>query len=173
MALRRGFYRWLIPAAFVLPLWLFVGWIVFGANPLSLLWVLLSAPIVLIGQLILTLLVRARPTARAEQAVSWTDLALIGGWNVLIVALGIFSNPWWWALFALTVVVGFVALVAAFQQLWREARPAGSLLRTPAGVGYVPAPAARPETVPDATSSTSANASPSEICTEMSVSLPE
>ena len=56
MALRRGFYRWLIPAAFVLPLWLFVGWIVFGANPLSLLWVLLSAPIVLIGQLILTLL---------------------------------------------------------------------------------------------------------------------
>ena len=120
------------------------------ANPLSLLWVLLSAPIVLIGQLILTLLVRARPTARAEQAVSWTDLALIGGWNVLIVALGIFSNPWWWALFALTVVVGFVALVAAFQQLWREARPAGSLLRTPAGVGYVPAPAARPETAPDA-----------------------
>ena len=64
MALRSGFFRWLIPAAFVLPLWLFIGWIVFGANPLSLLWVLLSAPIVLIGQLILTLLVRARPTAR-------------------------------------------------------------------------------------------------------------
>ena len=150
MALRSGFFRWLIPAAFVLPLWLFIGWIVFGANPLSLLWVLLSAPIVLIGQLILTLLVRARPTARTEQAVSWTDLALIGGWNVLIVALGVFSNPWWWALFVVTVIVGVAALVAAFRQLWREARPAGTLLRTPAGVGYVPPPVARPATATDA-----------------------
>ena len=64
MALLRAFYRWLIPAAFVLPLWLFVGWIVFGASPLSLLWVLLSAPIVMVGQLILTLLVRARDGGR-------------------------------------------------------------------------------------------------------------
>lgn len=150
MALRRGFYRWLIPAAFVLPLWLFIGWIVFGANPLSLLWVLVSAPIVLIGQLILTLLVRARPTARAEHAVSWTDIATIGVWNALIVALGVFSNPWWWPLFVVTVIVGVVALVAAFRQLWAEARPAGTLLRTPAGVGYVPAPTQRPGTVPDA-----------------------
>lgn len=145
MALRSGFYRWLIPAAFVLPLWLFIGWIVFGANPLSLLWVLISAPIVLVGQLILTLLVRARGTARAERAVSWTDLALIGGWNVLIVALGVFSNPWWWVLFAVTVVVGVAALWSAFAQLWREARPMGVVLRTPAGVGYVPAPEARAE----------------------------
>lgn len=150
MALRSGFFRWLIPAAFALPLWLFIGWIVFGANPLSLLWVLLSAPIVLIGQLILTLLVRARPTARTEQAVSWTDLALIGGWNVLIVALGVFSNPWWWALFVVTVIVGVAALVAALRRLWREARPAGTLLRTPAGVGYVPPPVGRPATATDA-----------------------
>lgn len=150
MALRSGFFRWLIPAAFVLPLWLLIGWIVFGANPLSLLWVLLSAPIVLIGQLILTLLVRARPTARTEQAVSWTDLALIGGWNVLIVALGVFSNPWWWALFVVTVIVGVAALVAAFRRLWREARPAGTLLRTRAGVGYVPPPVGRPATATDA-----------------------
>ena len=141
MALRSGFYRWLIPAAFVLPAWLLVGWIIFGANPLSLLWVLLSAPIVLVGQLILTLLIRARGTARAERAVSWVDVALIGGWNVLIVALGVFSNPWWWALFALTVVVGVAALWGALAQLWREARPAGAILRTPDGLGYVPAPA--------------------------------
>lgn len=143
MALRAGFYRWLIPGAFVLPLWLFIGWIVFGSNPLSLLWVLVSAPIVLVAQLILTLLVRARGTARAERAVSWTDLALIGGWNVLVVALGVFSNPWWWALFAVTVVVGIGALWSVFVQLWRETRPAGIVLRTPEGMGYVPAPAPR------------------------------
>lgn len=141
MALRSGFFRWLIPAAFVLPLWLFIGWIISGASPLSLLWVLLSAPIVLVGQLILTLLIRARGTVRAERAVSWTDLGLVGGWHVLIVALGFFGNPWWWPVFAVTIVVGVCALWSAFAQLWREARPVGAVLRTPAGVGYVPAPA--------------------------------
>ena len=140
MALRSGFYRWLIPAAFVLPLWLVAGWIISGAGPLSLLWVLLSAPIVMVGQLILTLLVRARGTARAERAVSWTDVGLIGGWNALIVALGVFANPWWWALFALTIVVGFGALWGVLAQLWREARPTGVVLRTADGMGYVPAP---------------------------------
>ena len=140
MALRSGFFRWLIPAAFVLPLWLFIGWIVFGANPLSLLWVLLSAPIVLIGQLILTLLVRARPTARTEQAVSWTDLALIGGWNVLIVALGVFSNPWWWLVLGITVAVGIALLWTQLWELWREAKPTAALRHTAEGVAYIPAP---------------------------------
>lgn len=140
MALRSGFYRWLLPAAFVLPLWLFVGWIVFGANPLSLLWVLVSAPIVLIGELVLSLLVRARGTARAERAVSWTDLALIGAWHVLVVSLGFFANPWWWPLFALTVAVGIGSFWGVLAQLWREARPMGVVLRTPDGVGYIPAP---------------------------------
>jgi len=32
MVLRRLFLRWLFPAAFVLPLWLFVGWIVFSGG---------------------------------------------------------------------------------------------------------------------------------------------
>ncbi|GAA3023259.1 MFS transporter permease [Microbacterium dextranolyticum] len=149
MALRSGFYRWLLPAAFVLPLWLFVGWIVFGANPLSLLWVLISAPIVLIGELVLSLLVRARGTARAERAVSWTDLALIGAWHVLVFSLGFFANPWWWPLFGLTVAVGVGAFWGVLAQLWREARPMGVVLRTPGGVGYVPAPA--PDETPSRT----------------------
>lgn len=147
MWLRQAFYRWLIPAAFLLPLWLLIGWIVFGANPWALLWVLISAPIVLIGQLVLTLLVRARGTVRAERAVSWADVGVIGGWNVLIVALGVFDSRWWWPLFALTIAVGVAALWTALWQLWREARPASIVLRTADGVGYVPAPAAAaPET---------------------------
>ena len=144
MALRSGFFRWLIPAAFVLPFWLFVGWIISGASPLSLLWVLLSAPIVLVGQLILTLLIRARGTVRAERAVSWTDFGLVGAWHLLIVALGFFGNPWWWAIFGITVAVGIGALWSAFTQLWREARPVGTVLHTPEGVGYVPAPSHAP-----------------------------
>ncbi|PZU47275.1 MAG: MFS transporter permease [Microbacterium sp.] len=150
MALRSVFYRWLIPAAFILPLWLFIGWIVSGSSALSLLWVLVSAPIVLVGQLILTLLVRARGTARAERAVSWTDFSLIGAWHVLIVALGFFANPWWWPLFGLTVAVGVAALWMAFLQLWREARPAGLVLHTPSGMGYVPAAAPKAPSPADA-----------------------
>lgn len=138
MWLRRAFFRWLIPAAFVLPLWLFVGWIVFGASPWALLWVIVSAPIVLVGQLILTLLVRARGTVRADRAVSWADAGVLGAWHVLIVALGVFDSRWWWPILFLAVVVGVGALWSSLSQLWREARPSVAVLRTPAGVGYVP-----------------------------------
>jgi len=150
MALRSVFYRWLIPAAFVLPFWLFVGWVIFGANALTLLWVLISAPIVFVGELILTLLVRARGTARAERAVSWTDLALIGTWQLLVIALGFFANPWWWVVFGITIAVGIAALISEFRQLWREARPVGAILHTTDGVGYIPAPSPRPQSATDA-----------------------
>jgi len=138
MWVRQAFFRWLIPAAFVLPLWLFIGRIVFGANPWALLWVILSAPVVLVGQLILTLLVRARGTVRADRAVSWADAGILGAWHILIIALGVFDSRWWWPLLAVTVVVGVAALWSSLRQLWREARPGVSVLRTPAGVGYIP-----------------------------------
>ena len=97
----------MIPAAFVLPLWLFVGWIAFDAGAWALLWVLLVAiPSVLIGQLVLTLLVRARPTARAARAVSWWDVAGFAVWHALTFALGFFVAAWWLPVFLLTVAVG-------------------------------------------------------------------
>lgn len=138
MWVRRGFFQWLLPAAFVLPLWLVIGWIVFGASAWALLWVFVSTPIVFVGQLILTLLVRARGTVREDRAVSWADLAAIGGWHVLIIALGVFDGRWWWPVFGLTIAVGIVALWSSFTQLWREARGGPGFLRTAQGVGYIP-----------------------------------
>ncbi len=129
MWLRQAFFRWLVPAAFVLPLWLFVGWIVFGASPWALLWVLVSAPLVFVGQLVLTLLVRARGTVRADRAVSGTDAAVIGSWHALIVALGVFDSGWWWPVLAVTVAVGGAALWTSLWQLWREARPSAVFAR--------------------------------------------
>ena len=65
MWLRRAFYGWLIPAAFILPLWLLVGWGVFNAGGWAFLWVLfLAIPGVFLWQLLLTLLVRARGTVQ-------------------------------------------------------------------------------------------------------------
>lgn len=142
MWLRRAFFQWLIPAAFVLPLWLFVGWMVFGASPWALLWVLISAPVVFVGQLVLALLVRARGTVRAERAVSWTDVALFGAWHVLIVILGVFSNPVWWAVLGLTVAVGVVLLWMQLRQLWGEAKPTSVIRRTLDGVAAFSPPRA-------------------------------
>jgi len=129
MWLRQAFFRWLLPAAFVLPLWLFIGWIVFGASPWALVWVLLSAPIVFVGQLVLMLLVRARGTVRADRAVSSTDAAVIGAWHVLIIALGLFDGTWWWPILGVTVAVGVAALWTSLWQLWRETGPRAVLLR--------------------------------------------
>lgn len=129
MWLRRAFFRWLIPAAFVLPLWLFVGWIVFGANPWALLWVLISAPIVFAGQLVLTLLIRARGTVRTDRAVSGTDAAVLGAWHALIIALGVFDGSWWWPILGVTVAVGAAALWTSLWQLWRESGPRAVLVR--------------------------------------------
>lgn len=142
MWLRRAFFLWLIPAAFVLPLWLVIGWIVFGAKPWALLWVLFSAPIVFVGELVLSLLVRARGTVRSARAVSWTDVGLFGAWHVLIIALGVFDSAWWWPVFAVTIGVGVALLWVQLRQLWREATPAAALRRTVDGVAYIPPPAA-------------------------------
>ena len=138
MWFRHAFFRWLIPAAFVLPLWLFVGWIVFGASPWALLWVLVSAPIVFVGQLALTLLVRARGTVRADRAVSGTDAAVIGSWHALIVALGVFDGGWWWPILAVTIAVGAAALWTSLWQLWREARPSAVFARFDASDARLP-----------------------------------
>lgn len=147
MSLRRGFFRWLIPAAFLLPLWLFVGWIIFGQSPWGLLWVFVSVPIVFIGQLVLTLLVRARGTVRATRAVSWWDVAGFSAWHLLVIALGTFDAAWWWPVFGATVVVGLGLLWLELWQLWREARPANFVLRTADGISYIPPTA---QTAPDA-----------------------
>lgn len=139
-------FQWLIPAAFVLPLWLFVGWIVSGASPWALLWVFVSVPAVFIGQLVLSLLVRARGTVRAERAVSWTDVALFGAWHALIIALGVFSNPWWWLVLGVAVVTGVALLWAQLWELWREAKPTAAVRRSSEGMAYIPAPENRTST---------------------------
>jgi hypothetical protein len=145
MWLRRAFFVWLIPAAFVLPLWLLVGWAIAGAGAWAFLWVLfLAIPGVLIWQLILTLLVRARGTVRAHRAVSWWDVLGFGVWHALIIALGFFDRAWWGPVMVVALLAGVGMFWLELWQLWREARPSTILLRTSEGVAYLP-PQAAPE----------------------------
>lgn len=139
MWLRRAFFGWLIPAAFVLPLWMLVGWIVFNAGGWALLWVLFIAiPGVFVWQLVLTLLVRARGTVRAERAVSWWDVLGFSVWHALLISLGFFNPTWWAPVLVVAVLVGLAVFWLALWQLWSEARPSRILLRTTEGVAYLP-----------------------------------
>ncbi len=140
MVVRRVFFWWLIPAAFVLPLWMLVGWIVTGAGGWALLWVFFAIPGIFVWQLILTLLVRARGTVRAERAVSWWDVGGFALWHALVIALGLFNPTWWAPVFIAAMIVGVGLLWLEFWQLWSEARPSRFILRTSDGLGYIPAP---------------------------------
>ncbi len=148
MWLRRGFFGWLIPAAFVLPLWLLIGWAVSGAGGWALLWVVLAIPGVLVWQLILTLLARARATVRAHRAVSWWDVAGFATWHALVASLGFFGAAWWAPILVLALIVGIVLFWLQLWQLWREARPSLSLRRFRGGLESIPAPEERTAPAP-------------------------
>ncbi len=129
MWLRRAVFRWLLPAAFLLPLWLIVGWAVFQGG-WAILWVLfIAVPSVLVGQLALTLLTRSRPSVRAERAVSWLDVAGFATWHALTVAVGCFvDGAFGWLLIA-AILVGLGLVWLQVWQLWTELRGSGVGIR--------------------------------------------
>lgn len=129
MWIRQAFFRWLLPSAFLLPLWLLIGWAVFQGG-WSILWVLLIAmPSVFVGQLLLTLLTRSRPSVRAERALSWWDVAGFGLWHALTIAVGFFIGGAFGWLLAAAIVVGIGLVWLQLWQLWNEARGSGARIR--------------------------------------------
>lgn len=130
MVLRRAFFHWLLPSAFLLPLWMVVGWAIFGQSGWALLWVLLIAvPSLFIGQLVLTLLTRSRPSVRAERAVSWWDVLGFAVWHGLTIAVACFIDgafPW---LLTGAIVAALGLFWLQLWQLWNEARGSGARIR--------------------------------------------
>lgn len=142
MWLRRAFYVWLIPAAFLLPLWLLVGWGVFTAGGIAFLWtIFIAIPSVFLGELILTLLVRARGTVRATRAVSWWDVAGFTVWHALTIAVGFFNSAWFAPVLVAAILVGIGMFWLELWQLFRETRGSAVVVRTTStGYSYIPAP---------------------------------
>ncbi|WP_285137160.1 MFS transporter permease [Microbacterium sp. lyk4-40-TSB-66] len=144
MVLRRLFLRWLFPAAFVLPLWLFVGWIVFsGGSGWALLWLFVAVPAVFVSQLLLSLVIRARTSVRETRAVSWRDLGGLGVWHLVIIALGLFDSRVFFPLLVLSIVGALLLFWSSLAQLWNEARGAVTVLHTTDGTAYIPPTAER------------------------------
>ncbi|KDA06201.1 MFS transporter permease [Microbacterium sp. CH12i] len=130
MWLRSAFYRWLMPAAFLLPLWLLIGWGIFNAGGWAFLWVLFIAiPSVFLGQLLLTLLVRARPSARETRMVSWWDVLGFTVWHGLTIAVGCYPQTWFPLLLTGAIVVAVAMFWLMLWQLWSEARGARESIR--------------------------------------------
>jgi hypothetical protein len=129
MRLRQAFYRWLIPAAFLLPLWLIIGGVVFQSG-WGMLWVLfIAVPSVFAGQLVLALLTRSRATVRAQRAVSWWDVGGFTLWHGLTIAVGCFIDGAFGWLLAAAVVVGVGLIWLQLWQLWNEAKASGVRIR--------------------------------------------
>lgn len=124
MFLRRGFFAWLFPAALVLPVWLLIGWGVFTGGGLAFLWVLfIACPSVLLGQVLIAMLIRARGTVRAARAVSWWDVLGLTVWHGLTIAVGFYNDAWFAPVLVGAIIAGFGLIALSLRQLWAEAKP--------------------------------------------------
>jgi len=120
----------MFPAAVVLPGWLLIGWGVSGAGGWAFLWVLFIAiPSVFIGQIVLTLLQRARPSARETQMASWWDVLGFGVWHALTIAVGFYPQTWFPLLLTGAIAVALALFWLMLRQLWGEAGTAGPGIR--------------------------------------------
>lgn len=132
-----------MPAAVVLPLWLLIGWGIFNAGGWAFLWVLFIAiPSVFIGQIALTLLVRARASVRETRMVSWWDVVGFGVWHALTIAIGCYPQAWFPVLLIGAIAVAIALFVLMLRQLWDEARGAGSGIRVTMPTVSAPRPEA-------------------------------
>jgi hypothetical protein len=115
MLIRRAFLRWLVAAVVVLPIWLGVGWAFFGGGGWGTLGLVITVPVAFIALGIIALLVWARPTVRAERAVSWTDVGVIGAWHASIIGIGFYGEG-----ATIFGVLGILLAIAAFwTSIWQ------------------------------------------------------
>lgn len=114
MAIRKLFYYWQFIAVIALPLWLVVGWPIFGEGGWGVFGVFFAAAALGIALLVVSLLIYARKDVRLARAVSWPDVGVLALWHALIIASGFYaaSSPW------LSVLVIVVGLFAFWFSIW-------------------------------------------------------
>jgi hypothetical protein len=119
--IRRAFFYWQFIAVIVLPLWLVVGWPVFGAGGWKVLGVFFGAVALGIGLLVVSSLFYARKEVRASRAVSWPDVGVLSVWHALIITVGFYAaaSPW---VSVLAIVVGIGAFWFALWELFDAAK---------------------------------------------------
>jgi hypothetical protein len=121
MALRRAFHAWQFAAAAVLPLWLLLGYTLWGRSVGGFLSLVLLVPIVIVTELALASLFSARARIRRERALDLPAVAVLSVFQVGVIGFGFFSplSDWF----------GLLAAVAAIGGIWLGARLLGRDVR--------------------------------------------
>lgn len=107
MALHRVLRTWWFAAAGVLPLWLLVGYAVWGSSVGGLLAVVLVAPVVLLVELGLALLFTAGARVRRTRVPDPLSIVLVSAFQAGVVGFGFFGPATaWFALLAAAAAIG-------------------------------------------------------------------
>ncbi|GAA4366087.1 hypothetical protein [Agromyces bauzanensis] len=115
MLIRRAFLWWLVAAAVVLPIWLGVGWVTFGRGGWGTLGLVITVPITFITLAVVALLVRIRPTVRADRAASWMDVGVVGALHAAVIGIGFYGDSG--AFFGVMAIL--LAIVAFWSSVWQ------------------------------------------------------
>lgn len=115
MLIRRAFYRWQFIAAIALPVWLLLGYAIFGSSGWGVIGLMFATPIAFISLGVVALIVAARPDVRRLKAVDWADVAVLGVWHLLIIAAGFYGPTG--ITFAILAMIG--AIGAFWYAVWR------------------------------------------------------
>ncbi|GAA1515636.1 hypothetical protein BJ978_002895 [Agromyces terreus] len=119
MLFRRIFFRWIQAATVVLPIWLAVGWAVFGGGGWGTLGLIITVPVTFISLAVIALLTSMRPSVREQRAVSWGDVGVLGAWHLAIIGFG-FSGPSMASFAFLSIALALAAFWYAIVQLVRD-----------------------------------------------------
>jgi hypothetical protein len=115
MLFRRAFLRWLVAAAVVLPVWLGIGWALFGGGGWGTLGLVIVVPVAFIALSVVALLVWIRPTVRAQRAASWADVAIVGAWHASIIGIGFYGQ----GATSFGVLAVLLAIAAFWSSVWQ------------------------------------------------------
>jgi hypothetical protein len=109
MALRRAFLTWQFVAAAVLPLWLLVGYAVWGSSVAGLFGVLLLVPVVALAELGLALLFSGRRRVRRRPQLDPLTVSVLTAFQVGVVGIGLFgpATAWFAVLAVAAAITGF------------------------------------------------------------------
>lgn len=120
MLVRKAFFYWQFAAVVVLPVWILVGWTVWGrAGQFA--GVAIAAPFLVLALLGVAGVTYARKSARTTRTTSWLDVGVAGAWHLAVVAAGFFGAGTG-AFAALSVALGIAAFASATWQLVQETR---------------------------------------------------
>jgi hypothetical protein len=122
MRTRRAFGSWQYPAAIVLPLWILLGYGLFGGSSgWTVLGLVIALPILALSLAAVASIVAFRVTVRPTRTPAWGDVAAVGTWHVSLIALGFFP-PGAWAIGLLSVLLGVVAFGHSAWRFLHDAR---------------------------------------------------